>query len=920
MIGTAKAPSARSIPAMFTELRVRFGIAAALLAVIALALPAFASADPFGTVTFYKTGLQANPALYNVTAGPDGNVWFADEGVLGGKSGIGRIKASGETFEINEYLSGENLSGLNGGSEPVAIATGPDGKLWFTDKGPTPAIGVIDPASPETATEFSIEEKGGNPGAVPQGIVAGPGGNLWFADNGTIPAIGKIDPITHAVEEFPIDEAHGGNEGSQPHGIVAGPDGKLWFTDNGTTPAIGRIDPTTHAVEEFGTGAGSIPGGTFGGALGPWGIAVGPDGNVWFTENGFNSTEGRSATGKAIGRLVPSGTKAEIEASLTYFSTNLVASSQPWGLTAANGELWFTDASGVSEQQQLTIEASSGLGGTYKLGFEGDETGWTGEATLAGETGTGDPVRATGGKGTYAKESTTITITTAPTSANKFAVNQLITSTGLKSGTTITACSTTCNEVGSTLTISQESAEAKTAQALTAGNVTSASGGPFVVGHSIEGTGIGVGATITAIEGSTLILSAVPSTAGTGITLNAGIKAITGYTTSTGKLSNLEQISGTGIQAGTTVSAVNEGEGKFTLSKVPTSGGTVSLAADLPFSASGSTIATALSLLPSAGGGGNLLVSGSGSTSPVTRTVTFEGPFRQTDVELISCNGSGLTGTSPTCGVATTEAAVTGAVGSITTSGTIARYPVEDLTDPAGITSGPGGNVWFADTGSRQLGAFGIGDNYPLTVTKTGTGSGTVQCDTGSGPEACEAEYFEGTAVELTATAGSGSEFTGWTGSGCSGTGTCEVTMCAAKSVEANFDLIPRTLTINPNPGTGTGSVECKFGVGSFGACTSPQPNGTAVEVKATANAGSELAASTRHRLGRSCSASPVQLHDRSQQLGDGDIQPQTGPHQPRHPDGRKVRQRPGRHRHRLLQAEGDQVRDDLRKGRRLDV
>jgi beta-lactam-binding protein with PASTA domain len=48
--------------------------------------------------------------------------------------------------------------------------------------------------------------------------------------------------------------------------------------------------------------------------------------------------------------------------------------------------------------------------------------------------------------------------------------------------------------------------------------------------------------------------------------------------------------------------------------------------------------------------------------------------------------------------------------------------------------------------------------------------------------------------VTLAASPASGSSFTGWTGA-CSGTGTCTVTMDAAKSVTATFDQ-----TIQPPP------------------------------------------------------------------------------------------------------------------------
>ena len=153
-----------------------------------------------------------------------------------------------------------------------------------------------------------------------------------------------------------------------------------------------------------------------------------------------------------------------------------------------------------------------------------------------------------------------------------------------------------------------------------------------------------------------------------------------------------------------------------------------------------------------------------------------------------------------------------------------------------------------------------IKPKFKLTVSKSGSGTGTVtsspsgiNCGSGAG---CEAEYDEGVEVTLSPAASAGSEFKEWTGA-CSGSGACKVTMSAAKSVGAVFTLIPRTLSIT-KAGTGSGEVKCKFNGGSAGACTSPQPNGTAVEVIATANAGSTFAGfSAGTGSAASCSASP---------------------------------------------------------------
>jgi len=81
------------------------------------------------------------------------------------------------------------------------------------------------------------------------------------------------------------------------------------------------------------------------------------------------------------------------------------------------------------------------------------------------------------------------------------------------------------------------------------------------------------------------------------------------------------------------------------------------------------------------------------------------------------------------------------------------------------------------------------GQQYTLTVQKAGSGSGTVTSspsgiDCGSD---CTETYNAGTIVTLAAVAASGSIFEGWSGGGCSGTGTCAVTMDTSKTVTATW-------------------------------------------------------------------------------------------------------------------------------------
>jgi hypothetical protein len=95
-----------------------------------------------------------------------------------------------------------------------------------------------------------------------------------------------------------------------------------------------------------------------------------------------------------------------------------------------------------------------------------------------------------------------------------------------------------------------------------------------------------------------------------------------------------------------------------------------------------------------------------------------------------------------------------------------------------------------------------------LTMMKSGNGSGTVTSspagvDCGSD---CIAAYAPGTTVTLTATPDGGTNFIGWTGGGCTGTGTCVVTVTADTSIEAAFAKQQFTVTVTPN-GDGAGTV-----------------------------------------------------------------------------------------------------------------
>jgi hypothetical protein len=79
---------------------------------------------------------------------------------------------------------------------------------------------------------------------------------------------------------------------------------------------------------------------------------------------------------------------------------------------------------------------------------------------------------------------------------------------------------------------------------------------------------------------------------------------------------------------------------------------------------------------------------------------------------------------------------------------------------------------------------------HTLTVSLAGSGSGTITSSPAgiSCPGRCSAGFVQGTLVTLTATPASGATFTGWSGGGCSGTGSCTVTLSSDQAVSANFN------------------------------------------------------------------------------------------------------------------------------------
>jgi len=360
----------------------------------------FSSAQTNSVIINEFTVPTANSSPYNISAGPDGNVWFIESN--GNK--IGRITTTGVITEFPIPTASSNPDGITAGpdnnlwfteyygnkigrittagvitefavptdnSEPRHITTGPDGNLWFTENVGN-KIGRITTAG--AITEFTVPTTE----CGPDNSTAGRDGNIWFTENiGN--KIGRIT-TTGVITEFPIPTAS-----SNPIGIVSGPDGNLWFTETAGNK-IGQIT-TAGVITEFTVPTASSK---------PEHIAAGPDGSLWFTET----------AGNKIGRITTVGVITEF--------TVPTASSGPNGIDAGpDGNIWLSESYGNKIGQILLDTVRPSDSWTLSVSKTG-----TGSGTVTADSGT---ISWIGNTGTASYSAgTTVTLAATPSSGSTF--------------------------------------------------------------------------------------------------------------------------------------------------------------------------------------------------------------------------------------------------------------------------------------------------------------------------------------------------------------------------------------------------------------------------------------------------------------------------------------------------------------------
>lgn len=134
-------------------------------------------------------------------------------------------------------------------------------------------------------------------------------------------------------------------------------------------------------------------------------------------------------------------------------------------------------------------------------------------------------------------------------------------------------------------------------------------------------------------------------------------------------------------------------------------------------------------------------------------------------------------------------------------------------------------------SGDKRVGASFDGVNqqtFALSVGKAGSGSGTVSSVPGgiACGSTCVASFRSGEVVTLAATAAAGSSFTGWAGSGCSGSSpSCTISMTSARSAVATFSTASYTISGSISGLKGAGLV-LSDGLGTV----SPGPGATSFQ------------------------------------------------------------------------------------------
>ena len=179
--------------------------------------------------------------IVRMAVGQDGRAWFSSQSASGvSPDAIGAITVkttqnddgtTSTALGITTYpLPFHSYDGTPQLSQPVGIALGPDGNMWFVETSqPTLRIGTITPTG--EITEYPVTGASGY--VLGPDIAPGPDGNLWFSVWPN--EVGYITPAGQTtISTLPTPDAW-------PTNMTSGPDGRMWFIEPANMATSGKV-------------------------------------------------------------------------------------------------------------------------------------------------------------------------------------------------------------------------------------------------------------------------------------------------------------------------------------------------------------------------------------------------------------------------------------------------------------------------------------------------------------------------------------------------------------------------------------------------------------------------------------------------------------------------------------------------------
>jgi streptogramin lyase len=276
--------------------QLRFAAAAVILAAVAGLW--YSDQPHYSKLTTFGGTVQA------AAAAPDGSLWLS-EYFPGGSSETDLVRVS-PAGAVKVYRTGSNVPGI-GDVAIGALAVGDDG-IWL--QGGTLMLARFSPSTGKLR-EFNT--------AGIDSFTPARGGGVWFVrNNGAF--ITRI-LADGTKRDYPVPAQF------TAANLTTARDGTLWFS---TISVIKDVSGVGHVTQDGRIVQYISP--TINASVG--GVAIGPDGNVWFTE-GRQTQVGPPGR---IARLAPGGKIAEYTIS---------DESNPEAIVADKKSLWFGDGSSI---------------------------------------------------------------------------------------------------------------------------------------------------------------------------------------------------------------------------------------------------------------------------------------------------------------------------------------------------------------------------------------------------------------------------------------------------------------------------------------------------------------------------------------------------------------------------------------------